>query len=172
MHLLGILGLVISALYLMDRLGLDIGWLNPFAWRRRRAWRTRYEANPLYSLTSPKDVTALLAVALAKCDGDMTREQKQGLLDLLANEFRVSQQDASALVTSSVFLLRDGVELKENLRQVLQPSQDSFTEEQRRAAVGLLTQVVRLEGHASHLQSSLLSEIETHLIISDQTGKW
>lgn len=171
MHLLGLLGVLISALYLLDRMGIDIGWLNPFAWRRRRAWRSKYEANPMYTLGSPKDVTALLAVAIAKCDGDMTREQKAALLGLFQKEFRCNEQEASALMTSSVFLLRDGVELRENLQKVLQPSQEAFTQEQRESAISLLTQASRLEGTPSQLQSGLLSEIETTLILSDDR-KW
>lgn len=72
MHILAILGAIITILILMRRLddaGIDIGWLNPFLWRRRRKWRNQLEANPLFSIESPRDLAALLAVAVAKRDG-------------------------------------------------------------------------------------------------------
>ena len=55
MHIiLGFLGAVVTILVLFKRLsdaGIDIGWLNPFAWRRRRAWRNKYQGNPIFSLS-------------------------------------------------------------------------------------------------------------------------
>ena len=39
MHvILGILTALITVLYLLDRMGIDLGGMNPFYWRRRRAW--------------------------------------------------------------------------------------------------------------------------------------
>lgn len=40
-----------------------LGALNPWSWRRRRKWRAAYEANPVFSITSPMEVTALLIAA-------------------------------------------------------------------------------------------------------------
>ena len=40
MHIiLGALGSIVTILYMLDRLGIDIGGLNPFYWYRRRAFR-------------------------------------------------------------------------------------------------------------------------------------
>ncbi|MES9814139.1 MAG: hypothetical protein ABW161_15175 [Candidatus Thiodiazotropha sp.] len=80
MHIvLGALGAIITILILVNRLsdnGIDIGWLNPFAWKRRHEWSKKYHANPVFSIQSPMDVTALLMVALAKSEGDMSADQK------------------------------------------------------------------------------------------------
>lgn len=87
MHIvLGVLGVVVTILVLLNRLqegGIDIGWLNPFSWHRRRTFRNKYHTPAAYSLDSPMDVAALYMVAIAKADGDITREQKNCYLSCL-----------------------------------------------------------------------------------------
>ncbi|MCU7915671.1 MAG: hypothetical protein KZQ65_07135 [Candidatus Thiodiazotropha sp. (ex Gloverina cf. vestifex)] len=81
MHIvLGALGAIITILILVHRLsdsGIDIGWLNPFAWKRRREWAKKYHANPAFSLSDPMEVTALIMIAIAKSEGDISSQQKQ-----------------------------------------------------------------------------------------------
>ena len=82
-YLLGLLGMIVTIVVLLNRLadaGIDLGGLNPFLLRRRRAWRQKFEANPIFSLEEPMEVAAVLAVGVAKADGDMSAEQKQALL--------------------------------------------------------------------------------------------
>lgn len=162
MHIvLGLLGALVTILILLDRLGVDIGWLNPFAWRRRRSWRKQYQANPVYTLKKPMEVTALLAVAVAKSDGEMSAEQREGLRALLAEEFRVDDRKAAALINSSGFLLRDGEEVRENIEQVMAASRDAFSPEQVQAARSMLQRVATLDGEPSALQRELIARIES-----------
>lgn len=78
-YLLGLLGAIVTVLVLLKRLadaGIDLGGLNPFARRRRRAWQNKFEANPLFGLEAPMDAAAALAVGVAKASGDVSSEQK------------------------------------------------------------------------------------------------
>ncbi len=159
MHIiLGILGTVVTILILVNRLsenGIDIGWLNPFAWKRRREWAKKYHANPVYSLTSPMEVTGLLMVALAKSDGDMSSEQKQEIKNKFMEVFHLSDDNAAALITSSVFLLRGDVGVVNNMPKLLAPSIQSFTEEQARSAHELLTHISAFDGPPNQFQSEV-----------------
>lgn len=96
MHIVpGILGTIITILILLNRLaeaGIDLGGLSPFLWRRRRRWQKQYEGNPIYKIESPLDVTALLATASVKSDGDMSSEEKAELLGLFQSEFNMSKK--------------------------------------------------------------------------------
>jgi len=69
MHiLLGLLGTIVTILVLLYRLsdsGIDLGGLNPFSWRRQRAWRQKFAANPIFSLEDPRAVAAVLLVGSA-----------------------------------------------------------------------------------------------------------
>ena len=70
MHILiAFLTALASVLYAMDRLGVDIGWLNPWAWRRRRRWMKQLHTNPAFNLDSPLEAMALLLLATAKIEG-------------------------------------------------------------------------------------------------------
>ena len=81
MHIiLGILGSLITVLILLNRLadaGIDLGGLNPYLWQRRRKWRNKYEGNPVFKIESPMDAAAILMVATAKADGDISLDEAE-----------------------------------------------------------------------------------------------
>ena len=99
MHIvIAALGSLVTILWLLHRfaeMGIDLGGLNPWAWRRRRKWRAMYEANPIYSITSPMELTALLIAATAKADGDMSADEKLAILNLFERSFHLSDRDAA-----------------------------------------------------------------------------
>ena len=84
MHiLLGLLGTIVTLLVILYRLadvGIDLGGLNPFAWRRRRAWRQKFESNPIFALSDAREIAAVLLTGVAKIDGDLSAEEKRELL--------------------------------------------------------------------------------------------
>ena len=143
MHIvLALLGTIATILVLLNRLaeaGIDLGGLNPYLWNRRRKWQKQYQGNPLYQIESPLDATAILMVAIAKADGDLTREDKQNLLRLFEKEFHLSKKDAAGLLISSTHLLGDGVELRSNLIKFLKPSKENFSNDQAQSAVRMVS---------------------------------
>ena len=96
MHIvLGLLGSIISILYLLDRLGVDIGWLNPRYWRHRRDWAKKYDGDPIYSIEDPIQVAAVLIVGVAKLEGDLSAEQKKAILGQFEEKFSLDSRAAS-----------------------------------------------------------------------------
>ena len=107
MHIiLGILGSIVTILFylsMISRSGVNfgwIGWLNPFAWQRRRAWRQIHQTDPIYKITSPMEATACLMYAMARCSGDVTREQKTVMLESFRQEFHLSERDAADMLAA------------------------------------------------------------------------
>ena len=88
MHImLGILAVATAVVLLFNRLtkaGIDLYGLNLFLWNRRRKWRKVYEGNPIQKIESSMDATAVLMVAAAKADGDLTSESKDLLITLIS----------------------------------------------------------------------------------------
>jgi uncharacterized tellurite resistance protein B-like protein len=170
MHIvLGALGSIVTVLWLLHRLaemGVSLGGLNPWSWRRRRNWRAAYEANPIFSITSPMEVTALLIAAAAKADGDLSLDEKQAILRMFEREFHLSDRDAAALLTSSTHLLGKGDEVNENLAGVLQPSQASFTESQAQSAVAMIEEIAAVGGNPSRLQAEFVDRVRLNLLKS------
>lgn len=164
MHiLLGILGTVVTILILLNRLsntGIDLGWLNPFLWKKRRKWRKMYEGNPVYKITSPMDATALLMVAAAKADGDMTEESKENILSLFEKEFHLSGKEATGLMISSVHLLGDGEEVRNNIGAVLAPSLGQFSESQSASTINLIGRVAGAAGSRPEHIQNIVNTIE------------
>lgn len=123
MHLiLAFLGVVVTLLVLINRLqenGIDLGWLNPFSWRRRRKYRLEHDLNPAFKLDSPMDFAALYMVAICKVEGDLSAEQKEKLLTIFQTEFHLSNKEASTLLNSSIYLIGQNQEVFEHPEKLL-----------------------------------------------------
>lgn len=145
MHIvIALLGSIATILIILSRLadaGIDLGGLNPFLWNRRRKWKKKYEGNPLFKIDTPLDATAILMVATAKADGDMTREDKILLLHSFETDFNLSKKDAAGLLISSAHLLGNGQELTKSVKSFLAPSKDSFSDTQANSAIELVTKI-------------------------------
>ncbi|MEO0365153.1 MAG: TerB family tellurite resistance protein [Pseudomonadota bacterium] len=153
---------VVSLLWALHRLaemGIDLGGLNPMAWRRRRKWRKQFEGNPIFSIDDPMEVTALLATAVAKAEGDMTSGEKQSLLEIFQAEFSLSEADARELLTSSAHLLGPGDEVRNDLGGILKPSTERFSASQAKAALALLERVAEVDGSQSPGQAELIERV-------------
>jgi hypothetical protein len=177
MHIvLGALGAIITILILLNRLnegGIDIGWLNPFAWKRRREWAKKYHANPIYALHSPMEVTALLMVALAKSQGDMTSELKQEIQSKFKDIFHLTDEKAAGLLTSSFFLLKDGVETVKDIEKLLAPSKEKFTQEQAASAMELIQHIANFDGQANAFQKEIIQAFNNEFGLSQTlSAQW
>ncbi len=160
MHIvLGALGVIVTILILLNRLsenGIDIGWLNPFAWKRRREWAKKYHASPIYSLTDPMQVTALLMVALARSEGEMTLELKSELKRQFREVFHLDEERAAGLLTSSSFLLKAGIDEVRNMQKLLAPSKDRFSSAQAASALKLFHHIANFEGQTDSFQNDII----------------
>ncbi len=163
MHLiLAFLGTVVTILILVNRLsdaGLDIGWLNPFTWRRRRAWRKKFEGNPVFSLSEPMEVAALLSTAVAKLDGEISREEKAALLELFKHEFNRTDEEAADLLRSSTFLYGDGDEVTAKPDKILSNAVANFSEAQARSTMQLIEAVAQIDSANENLKTKFVSSV-------------
>jgi hypothetical protein len=164
MHiLLGLLGTIVTIAVLFKRLsdaGIDIGWLNPFAWRRRRAWRKKYQGNPIFSLSDPLEVAALLATTTAKIDGDLSFEEKTILLELFQSEFHKSEKEASDLLMSSIYLFGDGEEAMAKPDKILRASLESFSPEKARSVMSLLKAISEIDQKNQAAKHAYIDKVE------------
>lgn len=164
MHvILAALGAIVTILILLNRLsesGIDVGWLNPFAWKRRRDWAKKYHANPVYALTNPMELTALVMVGLAKGEGEISAEQKREIKRQFREVFHLDDEKAAALFTSSCFLLRGELEPLTNVEKLLAPSAGHFNQEQAQSALGLFRHIASFEGPMNAFQEDVIEQFE------------
>ncbi len=164
MHIiLGTLGLIVTILVLANRLseaGIDIGWLDPFKWNRRRKWRQAYHADPLFDIDDPMKSTAGLMYTMAKCSGDISREEKACILSIFKEDFKLSERESTDLLSTCSYYIKDEDYLKKNLRNYIRPSLENFAEKQMQSAVSLIEKVAFCEGRPNEKQSEFLREIK------------
>jgi uncharacterized tellurite resistance protein B-like protein len=174
MHvLLGLLGSLVTILYLLDRLGIDIGGLNPFAWRRRRSWRQKFEANPIFSLSDPRDMAAVMLVGVAKIDGDLTAGEKLGLLTEFERAFSLSAKAASELLSSTVYLLGDMQVLSHQAEELLGRYREHLAPDQINSLLEMIDRIAALDGEPTSHQVALVELIrQTFGSDSAPQGTW
>ena len=75
--------------------------------------------DPIYSIEDPMEAAALLAFAVAKIDGEVSKEEKQQLIMLFQSEFSLSLKAATELLLSCSYLYGRGDDVKNNLDKIL-----------------------------------------------------
>jgi len=177
MHIvLTALGLIVSILFLLSRLadaGIDLGGLNPFLWKRRRAWRRRVEGNPIFTLQDPLEVAALLIVAIAKVDGDMSSDEKKSVLREFEHTLGLQHRAATDLLASSAYLLGDMRVLNEQMEAFLANAKERMSEAQARSVISMMEGVAGSTGTPSEQQKHLIAMVRERLDPPPQPiGTW
>ena len=175
MHIvLGVLGLIVTILILLNRLsqsGIDIGWLDPFKWHRRHKWRKAYYTDPLFDIDDPMKSTACLMYTIAKCSGDISSEEKSFILSIFREVFKLSDKEATDLLSNCTFFIKDENQVKNNLAKFIRPSIGNFEDEQKKSAFSLIEKVAFCEGNPNEKQQELLRDIQTVFTPKKETFK-
>ena len=174
MHIvLGLLTSIITILYLLDRMGVDIGGLNPFYWYRRRAFAKNYGSDPIFSVEDPIHIAALLVIGTAKVDGDLTADQKSAAQELFISEFSISDQEASELFGSAAHLLAAPQLIDSQLTKLIDRNTERFSPDQAKSLLQMVQDVASRGGDPSHAQSGLIAHMREQLIREPKgTGTW
>jgi len=163
MHvILGALGALVTILILLKRLsdaGVDLGWLDPIKWQRRRKWKQQYNEDPVFSIDDPMKATAGLMYTMVKCSGDISREEKSFLLSVFSNDFQLTDAESTDLLSTCSFYIKDENLVKNQLKKFISPSLNNFSDSQKKSAVTLITKVASCEGKPNDKQSEFLFEI-------------
>lgn len=162
MQLLGLLTALIFVAEGLKRLGIDVGWLNPLTFFRRRAWQKKVSLSPLYALEHPVDVAGVLALAVAECAGPQTEERRAATQALLAQHLGMQEKDAQDLWLASAHLLRAHPLATPEVPAMLQKSSGKFTAYHRQTLLALMQDVAARTagGQANVNQQALIEAVE------------
>ena len=174
MHVvLGLLGTIVTILYLLSRLGIDLGGMNPFFWYRRRAFATKYGNDPIYSVEDTVHVAALLVIGAAKLDGDLTAEQKTIAQEQFESEFSLDSREASQLFGSAAHLLAAPQLIDGQLRKLADRNKDRFSHDQARSLVQMMDKVASADGDLTAAQTELINGVQAQFVREEgRQGTW
>ena len=164
MHIvIALLGTIISVLYLLDRAGIDIGWLNPFHWRHRRAWAKRHDSDPIYSVEDPLHIAALLVVGAAKLEGEVSAEQKRAILRQFESVFSMDNKSSNDLYGSAAHLLGAPQVIDKQLEGLVERNRTRLSPQQVESMLGMLSDVVTANGGPSAAQQRYIGNLRDNL---------
>jgi uncharacterized tellurite resistance protein B-like protein len=174
MHIiLGALRSIVTILYLLDRLGIDIGGMNPFYWYRRRAFAKKYGSDPIFSVEDPMHIASLLIIGTAKLDGDLTAQQKATAQDLFESEFSLTDKEASQLFGSAAHLLAAPQLIEDQLTKLAGRSGARFSAEQAESLIGMMEKVAAADGGASASQQAFIAQVRNDFpAAANPEGTW
>jgi len=173
MHIvLGLIGSIISILYLLDRLGVDIGWLNPRYWRHRRAWAKKYDGDPIYSMDDPIQIAAVLIVGTAKLEGDLSAEQKSVILGQFEENFSLDARAASELFGSAAHLLGAPQIIGTQLDGLSNRNTNTFKPDQAQSIIEMIEQMAAVGGTMSIAQREFVDILRSRICAQNKSGTW
>lgn len=176
MHILitvitAIAGLV-WALYRLQNSGVNLNAFNPFYWLRRRAWEKKLTTKPYHAFDRPLEAAALLIVGVAKAEGDISREMKAEILAEFTDTFQLSESDATELLASNVYFLKDIDALEHEVANVLKPVRAQFSAEQTSSLLNLLQKFAQSEGAVNRQQQAIIDAVRGVLAGDAPEAAW
>jgi tellurite resistance protein len=174
MHIvLGVLTSIVTILYLLDRMGIDIGWWNPFYWRRRRAFARKLGSDPIYSIEDPLHLASLFVIGTAKLDGELTAESKRVAQEQFETSFSMSTKESSELFSSAAHLLAAPQLLDNQLDNLVEQNKHSFSPEQAESMIDMAVAVASADGEASAAQRAFVEKMRSSFALPRaQGGTW
>ena len=174
MHvLLGLLGSLITILYFLDRLGFDLAGMNPFYWRRRRAWAKKYEGDPIYSVEDPIEVAAILIIGVARLEGDLSAEQKRIAQEQFASVFSMDARAAAQLLGSASHLLGAPQVIDAQLDGLIEKNKDLLSTDQSQSMIEMMLAVAAACDGPTARQREYLDKVTSKFAIRQKgEGPW
>ena len=162
---------LIWALYRLHDAGVNLNAFNPFTWHRRRQWEKKLGTKPMHALTNSMDAAALLIYAIAKAKGEITRETKTEILNLFESEFGVSGEKADELFSASSHMVEDAMNMAAEVRHILAPTYEEFTDAQVQKLLDMLNAVSVLEGSTNETQSKIIEAVKQVFKLQEEQPK-
>ncbi|MCF6299958.1 MAG: hypothetical protein L3J52_02400 [Proteobacteria bacterium] len=105
-------------------------------------------------------MAALLIVAVTNADGIISLEEKMLILKIFEGDLQQSQQEASGLLTSSVFFLKEEDNVAKNMAKILKFTAKKITPHQVEFTVECMQKIVSLSTDQRESQLEIINQFE------------
>ncbi len=110
-------------------------------------------------------------VATAQLEGALTREQKQLLLQLFSETFKLNEEEAIALFGASCHLLKDVMDVHAEVDAILAPTLTTFSDAQKQSLQAMMSTIANAEGPATEAQTTLMARV-ANAVSPQKTKRW
>lgn len=164
---------LIFALNKLQNAGVDLNAFSPFTYLRRRNWEKKLGTKPMHAVTDTMEAASLLVVAVAKEDGEITRDTKLDILKLFEEEFGITRKRAIELFSSSSYLINGEMNLAGEVKNILAPSKATFDDEKTQIVLRMLDVVSKAEESVSTEQQAIIDAVKKELrVYEEKPTKW
>jgi len=118
-----------------------------------------------------ESAAGLMYVA-AKLSGEMTQEEKGFLVSSFENNFNLTNHQATDLLSSCSFIIKDEDAVFNKLNKYLEPSKDCYSNEQISSTLELVGSVIMLNDLPSEKQRTFLNRLNNSFNDSEQNSNW
>jgi hypothetical protein len=115
------------------------------------------------------EVAAVLILGVAKCEGEISAEQKRNIQDIYETDFKLGRDEAADLLLASSHLIRNEIYLVDNLDKILRKSQLQFKARQVESLLSMMRRTGELEGELNEEQKKIISATERYFGRASQT---
>ncbi len=164
---------LIWALNRLQNSGVNLNAFNPYFWFRRHQWEKKLGTKPIHRLDKPMEAAAVLLLGIALAENEISREEKTDIIKIFVNEFNLSKNAATELFSASAFMVRGVVSFKDEVKKILTPSKESFSEDNKKTIIEMLINVANLDGEITTHQQDIITEVKKQILSEDgETGSW
>lgn len=102
---------------------------------------------------------AVILLAVAKIDGEISKEEKDAILQVFLTDFHLSDEQARGLLVSTSFLIKDEMSLLGQAASILERSLARFTKDQVDSFLAMLRKVADIEAGSQDKKAALIAEV-------------
>lgn len=112
-------------------------------------------------------------MGIAKCEGEVSAEQKNLITSIFEMDFHLSADEASDQLLASSHLLRDEIYIVDNIQKILEKSSSKFSASQISSLISLMGKVAEIDSPVNQEQQKLINATQQNFAkIKKGSNEW
>lgn len=130
---------------------------------RSARWRSKSKTDPFAEIDDPRLAAAVMMHAIAKCDGDVTENQRVAMLDSMQTKLGLEKKTAEEMLVRARWLIQDLNDTSTTLRRAAPPVDRNCTPQEIDDLLDMLAGIANVEGEATGLQKNAIDGLKRRL---------
>lgn len=141
MHIILLFLSAIGSILWIMYLWKNVGGKTPSCFRLKNKWQKQAGADPLESITDPRDAAVLLMLGMAECEGVISSGQKEAVQENCKKYFDADDKAAEDYYVANSFLLKRTASLEKLTATLLPLMERELGEKEKRELLEMMRTV-------------------------------